>query len=237
MKVECIIVDDNEDELKKVNKVLHQLSMSLDVTFYTHCHTDLTAKEINNIYDLYILDIDMPKIDGFDLANVIFDNNPKATIIFCTNHDNLIYEAIKLNTFFFVRKSFLENDLLSALQKYIKNYSHETSTYQYKTRSETKYIKFEDIFYFEVSRNDLYIHLKDSTTLTERKTMSKVISELRNDDFLRIDKNFLINLKYADHIEDNYLVCKNNMKFDIPKNKMKQIKDELNLYRMRNVYV
>lgn len=58
--------------------------------------TATTGKEAkekirNNVYDIYMLDLELPDMTGFDLIECIRNNYPKARIIVNTMHDELWY--------------------------------------------------------------------------------------------------------------------------------------------------
>ncbi len=58
-------------------------------------------------FDVVFLDIDMPKISGFDVAEQI-NNINETLIIFVTSHDELVYSSIRFRPFRFIRKTFLK---------------------------------------------------------------------------------------------------------------------------------
>jgi DNA-binding LytR/AlgR family response regulator len=164
---------------------------------------------------VYILDIDMPDLNGFELANKIYEKYPKAVIIFCTMHDNLVYDSFRLNAFYFVRKSNLEEDLSYSLKKYISLRTNDT--YIARTPAGIEKIPFDRIIYFEVVHNDMYIHLLDNSEIRERKSMQKLADELSSSGFVLIGKSFLVNMKHIQKINDCKAYLSNGQNIDIPK--------------------
>ncbi len=233
MAIKCVIIDDNIKELNTVESVLSALTYGTEYSLLIDSFSSFSQIDLCNRYDLYILDIDMPDISGFQISRKIYDRHPDATIIFCTNHDDLVFDSFKLNAFYFVRKSFLSEDLTAAMQKFIRNYINNNTYYILRTRTEVTRIPYQNILYFEVSGNDLFIRMSDGTEYSERRSISSILDLLPKNTFVRIDKNFLINLKHVSGISDNNLFLTTGKKFTIPKAKIGYVKSEYVNYLMR----
>ena len=120
MRIETIIIDDSLTDLLRIAQALNHLSSVTDeLQFQTFTYQN--PNDMNR-YDKewYIIDIDLGDISGFDIANEIKVKNPKAYIIFCTSHDDLVFQSFDVDVFYFIRKDHLEQDLLSAVRKYIR---------------------------------------------------------------------------------------------------------------------
>lgn len=233
MAIRCVIIDDNQKELNQISSAITKLGHGTDYSFSVDSFSSFSQLDLSERYNLYILDIDMPEISGFQIAGKIYERYPDAVIIFCTNHDDLVFDSFKLDAFYFVRKSFLKDDLSAALQKFIRSFVSDHSFYLLKTRTEVIKLPYQDILYFEVSGNDLYIHLSDGTEYSERRSISSILDFIPQNTFIRIDKNFLINMKYISGISENKLYLSTGKEFKIPKAKIGFVKSEYVNYLMR----
>ncbi len=63
-------------------------------------------------YNAVFLDIDMPNIGGFEIAEKLSSD---ILIVFVTAHDELVYSSLKFRPFRFIRKGHLENELPKVL--------------------------------------------------------------------------------------------------------------------------
>ena len=225
MIIKCAIIDDNISDLNNITKLTNSLSCESDISFVTESFTDPKEMNLSNGYDLYILDIDMPEINGFSLANRIYEKKPDSVIIFCSNHDDLVFDSFKLNAFYFVRKSFLKDDMILALRKYISHSFLLNAEYLYKTNNSIIRIPIKEIIYFEVSGNSLYIHT-NSKEYQERRSMKQLKENLHVDYFIQVSQNFLVNAHFIDEISNNKVIMKNGISFDIPRRSNKEVKNE-----------
>ena len=173
MPIKCVIIDDNKEELNTIESVLSTLAYGTEYSILIDSFSSFTQFDTVEKYNLYILDIDMPDISGFQIARKIYDRYPNATIVFCTNHDDLVFDSFKLNAFYFVRKSFLKDDMVLALRKFITRNFMLNAEYIYKSNQSVIKIPMKNIIYFEVSGNDLYI-CTDTKENHERKSMKNM---------------------------------------------------------------
>ena len=146
-------------------------------------------------------------------------------------HDNLVYDSFRLNAFYFVRKSNLEEDLSYSLKKYISLRTHDT--YVAKTPTGIEKIPFDQIIYFEVAHNDLYIHLKDDSEIRERKPMQKLGAEISSAGFVQIGKSFMVNMRHIQKIKDSSAVLSNGQSISIPKAQFSSVYKAFLMYLSR----
>lgn len=232
MKINCALVDDNLHDIQVVKSTLLNLFYGTNTMIEIDTFHNSDNPHILEKYDLYIFDIDMPNTDGFALANSIYERYPQATIIFCTMHDNLVYDSFKLNAFYFVRKRNLEEDLSYSIKKYLSYYD-KIEHYAAKTADGVLRIRIDSIIYFEVVHNHVYIHLKNNSEIKERKTLQKVYSELNNIGFIQIGKSFLVNLAHVENINNYQLHLDNNQIISIPKTQYKKVRESFLTYYSR----
>lgn len=94
--------------------VLYEIQTETDQSF-----------NIDAQFDIYFLDIDMPGISGFDLAEKIHNRYPEALIVFLTTHEELSMEGYQYQAFRFISKLRLDSMLprvLKALKEYFEQY-------------------------------------------------------------------------------------------------------------------
>ena len=231
MKIRCAVVDDDPKDLQNITKAITRLSgeTSHSVEVFSY----LRASEVpDRLFDLYVLDIDLPGETGFQLANHLYERFGNVPVIFCTNHDDLVFDSFKLNAFYFVRKSFLKEDLSLALQKYMQIYFSENSHYTVKTIDRVSSIPHSDILYFEVYRNTLYTYTKERK-YQERKTMKQLLEELPDNQYIQISQSYVVNASQIKEISGNILRLSNGHQIDIPRRNMRRVKEEYILFLSR----
>jgi DNA-binding LytR/AlgR family response regulator len=158
--------------------------------------------------DIAFLDIDMPGLSGMEVAERLADSDAKILTVFVTAHDELVYDSFKYHPFAFVRKKFLEEELLSVLKDCEKKTGSRERHFTFRSANETLSIPMDDILYFESLANYLLIHTQ-TKEFKIRSTISGVESDLKNSDFLRIHKGFLVNMEHIRTMRSDELTLDN----------------------------
>lgn len=173
-------------------------------------------------YDIIFLDIDMPVMNGIELSKKYMKT--KTEIIFVTNKEALVFEAYNsTESFGFIRKNQLKQDLFRVMQRYFKL---KKSEYTLKIKFEQKLIALNntDVIYIEKQVNSVIIHTAKKNYKI-RKTLSELESELEKYGFVRTHIGYLINLDYIDLIEKNQVILKNKETVPISRNRYKFVCD------------
>lgn len=183
-------------------------------------------------YDIVFLDIDMPKMTGFEIAETIGLLKRKTLIVFVSNLEHLVYDSLKFKPFRFVRKSLLAEDVLSAIDAFIIEQKRNRDVFVIKTSGTTIPIAVSDIIYFESMGHDIFVKISDSTKyqmLRERDnnvTMKLLSEQYETKGFIRIHKSYLVNYKFIYVIKASEVILKNTEKIVINPHKANLIRNQ-----------
>lgn len=143
-------------------------------------------------FDVLFLDIDMPQIHGYEIADKVNKAHRPPVIVFVSGHDDFVYTCFEFKAFWFLRKSKLDksNDLEKAVAAIVKKIDSQNELLEFHLNNGTDIsLKIIDIVYFEVNGNLTEIHKKDDVFLSYI-SLSKYEKMLSNKFFARCDKNF-----------------------------------------------
>ena len=224
-----IILDDDILLLNTFkNKIQHFAKKIFnDVTIDISTNTSILQ---NKTYSIYFLDIDLINENGIAVATNIKRLNASAIIIFTTARNDLIYNAITVQPFYFIRKSELDNDLATAFIL-LKDYFIDKPFFSFKYESEQIKLYIEDIIFFET--ND---HL--TTIFTNSKQyhlytpLKKLMNLLNSPNIIQANRNQCINVAHVIQEKGNYLILDNSYKIKIGKKYKDNLKYTLNNYLM-----
>ena len=160
-----------------------------------------TLQKTDERFDLYLLDVEMPEKNGFDIAGMIRKNQGRRPdFIFVTAHENAVYDIFGYGAIGFVRKSQLEADLEKmiavALQKWRRNF-----IYEIESRGENLCFSTQNTVYVEVFSHKLLIHCTDGV-YTVWGSLDELEKKLSEADFIRTHRSFLVNPQYIRGISD-----------------------------------
>lgn len=225
--MKIIIIDDDISFLNlfKAKIISYSKKFFDNVSVITTSDTTILQ---NHCFSIYFLDIDLTNDNGIQIATSIKKKNPTAKIIFTTSRNDLIYNAITVQSFYFIRKNELEGDLAIAFTL-LKDYFVNKPFYSFKYESEQIKIYIEDIIFFET--ND---HL--STIFTNSKQyhiyipLKELLIELHSPLILQSNRNQCVNISHVIQEKRNHLILDNDFKIKIGKKYKKDVLNCLNDY-------
>jgi len=161
--------------------------------------------------DLLFLDIQMPKINGFELLEIL--PNPPA-VIFTTAFDEYALKAFEVHALDYLLKPFSAERFAQAIERWLSiatesrpqlpivNYLQPDEQYRVviKDGSEIKIIATTDIHYIESYDDYVKIHTVSGTHL-KKKTMAHFEQSLPSQQFIRIHRSFILNIQQLTRIE------------------------------------
>ena len=192
--VKISVCDDETKIIEDIKRIIEKEITDAEISAYTDGDSLLKRMEEDK-YDIVLLDIDMPGMSGMDVAASMAENKKKSLIVFVTAHDELVYDSFRYHPFAFVRKTYLEEELIAVLKDCQKEIESKESHFLFKSEGKNISILTQDILYFEAEANYLVIHEKNAV-YRMRSTMTNVENSLRNDGFVRIHKGFLVNQEH-----------------------------------------
>lgn len=157
--------------------------------------------EVHNLdFDFCILDIEMPNINGLQVANLL-DKKP---VIFVTAYKEYAAEAYDLNAIDYVRKPIRKERLKQAVDK-VESFLMRSSAFtersfvQLNTDKGKAVIYFDNIAYIRTSeidsRDKVTILFNGEEFVLKNITFKSLIKLLPQQDFCQINKGELISIK------------------------------------------
>ena len=161
---------------------------------------------------LVFLDIEMPKMNGFEMLNAIEEKD--FNVIFTTAYDQYAIKAIKYAAFDYLLKPVDIEELKIAVSKAAAAGSVETrnqvelllQNVQHPKKQLNKlaiptlegllFFDISDIVHLEANRNYTNIFFNNKTKIIASKTLKEFEDLLPGDTFFRIHHSHLINLNY-----------------------------------------
>jgi two-component system LytT family response regulator len=197
--------------------------------------------------DIVFLDIQMPKINGFEMLELIED---PPEIIFITAHNDFAIRAFELNAVDYLLKPYSKERLISAIQKAterIRSNSEEgdlkinqlirqpltekIERIVVKTGTKIKVIPIDKIIYFESEDDYIMIHTDEGKHL-KQGTMKYYEDHLDDSKFIRVHRSYIVRIDQVVQLEpyakDSYIVkLKSGISLKISRSGLKNLKEKL----------
>ena len=117
--LKIIIIDDDPIQLKYTQAMLHSINSQWEITCCTNIDNDF-ERAISNTPHIIFSDINMPQINGFDLAKKIRQSLPSIPIIALTANSNISINKYTENGFsYLLAKPYNRQQLIDVLNRFI----------------------------------------------------------------------------------------------------------------------
>ena len=188
----------------------------------------LDCKEVP--FDLIFLDIDMPEMSGFDVAEKINDINADTVIIFVTNEEQLVYRSLRYSPFRFIRKAYFVAELSEAIISFLDMYLKRNKTQVFNCiNGEIVAINIKDIMYIESNKHKVTVYTQKKDIVTKAK-IGELEENLKDFGFIRVHIGYLINMKYIFSIEKTEIIFVNQKSVPMSRHRTEQVKTEFHKY-------
>jgi DNA-binding LytR/AlgR family response regulator len=196
-KLRCLLLDDELPGLTYLKMLCEQIPDLEVVKAF-----DNPIKFLNELpnleFDLCILDIEMPEMNGLQVANLI-QGKP---VIFTTAYTDHAAEAFDIDAIDYVRKPIRMERLQQAIEKAkirLNQQGAEKQFIQLNTDKGKAIIFFEQLAYIkasDVDNRDKIAQLMDGSTIVLKNiSFQSLIALLPTDNFVQINKKEVIALK------------------------------------------
>lgn len=185
-------------------------------------------------YDIYIMDIRMEKMDGIEAAKKIRAEYPEPIIIFATNYQEYAIEAYEVNTWRYIQKRKLKEKLTEAYDALLPRLlEQENEVYVIEKKSNVEKIFYDDIYYMEKDERYTVIHCRNGQKKRVRKAIGDVYQELATEEFIRLSKGFIVNLRHVMSMQDHCILLRNGETVVVGASKLTEVRKRIAAYWRR----
>jgi two-component system LytT family response regulator len=239
--LKTIIVDDEPYCCETITTLLEDLP-DLKVVAVCHNGSDAIGAIHHFSPDLVFLDVEMPRMNGFEMLEQIPSVNFE--IIFTTSYDQYALKAIRFSAIDYLLKPIDENELNQAVQKVIRRSKkpmeeqleillqkvHQPKTPINKIALPTmegfQMIKIDSIINCESDSNYTTLKLKDDKKIVVCRSLKEMEELLEEHSFVRVHRCYLANLNEIEKFvkgEGGYLIMSDGSSVDVSRNKKEEL--------------
>ena len=226
------ICDDSPKDRAAIRTVLENLHLTADIF---ESGEALQAAFWQQSYDLILLDIEMPNINGYELAAVLKAQNAVCEIVFITDHLEMIFDSFQFKPAAFVPKQALQSELPKALRRLIQKADSTEPVYITKRKTQDRVTPLKEILHLKyVYDHEVEFTLKDGTRFSEPGTMKEFETELGPKGFIRIYRDCMVNALYIARLERDAVVLAGGRQLTIARERRESVRKAYMEYLMKN---
>ncbi|HWO74519.1 MAG TPA: LytTR family DNA-binding domain-containing protein [Bacillus sp. (in: firmicutes)] len=210
------LVDDSIYDLEKLNISLSS-EEDISIVFSTSDSEEAYQNIKKGQIDLLITDIEMPKLSGYELADLINSYALDIDVIFVTGFSGYAVHAFELNVLDYIMKPYSKERLLKGIRRRVQKnkLASDTKKLVIKTKTDIHFIDKKDIIFIErTGRSTTIVTVDDEYTVYT--PLAELEEELSKKNFVRSHRGFIINIHFVKNFslytKKSYLVSFQNTK-------------------------
>lgn len=222
------ICDDNKDFLRLFQERLEAYCALKDWPLQCRTFTsgaDLLKSGFDNI-DVVFLDIDMPGMNGLDVAGTLRGRYPEIVIVFVTAYIEYAVDGYSVEAFRYLLKDRLSEMLPPCLDAIENKLISSQETIRAQTLTQVVTFRVRDIVYLEgtPSRHAIVHTCQKETTecLGKLSDYEKLLAEKG---FLRIQRSYLVNTLYIERMQSYCVTLITGENLSVSRTQYRQVYD------------
>lgn len=226
------ICDDNPADVSVLRGYLEHSSIAANIAISTFPNGNELVRNYNKkrCFDLIILDMIMDHMNGMEAARKIREIDASVSILIVTATVEYAIDGYQVNAVRYIVKPVEQNFFLKLVETLYNEFKkNESRFYSFPSKAGTTVISMDDIYYFESDLRSIRVVCKQGDyTFTGR--ISRVEEETSDQDFIRIHKSFIVNMKHIHNIYKESITLDNGDTVPLSHHRHKQINQKFLKY-------
>ena len=223
------ICDDEELYRVELKTILDKLLINVDYNIDTFDDGNRLVERFKALpYDILFLDIEMPAVDGITLAKSLRAISEKVFIVFLTSHVEYAIEGYEVNALRYLTKP-VDIDKLKEVIRYVQEKQGASHQLIIKEDGEELLININDVIYLESMNQNVRIVTTQGEHVI-RYNIGDFEEQLKNDDFFRSHRGYLISLAKVKKLSKNDVIMEGDVILPVSRSNVKALKDALYTY-------
>jgi len=200
------ICDDDIRELARISDLLNQYQKNKGITLrydVFQSSVELLEAMRRHPYQILILDIMIPGVNGIQAAQEIRDFNDETSIIFLTSSAEFAVESYSVNAYSYLLKPGTADSLYPVLDKLILKAQRKEKTLILTLPDGVTRLPFSRIEFLEVNNKKLLFHLEDGIVREMTGTLSDFEEKLLSRrEFVKVHRSYIyiVNMEHINRL-------------------------------------
>ena len=232
--IRIALCDDNKEDMLQLHQKIiewyreNSKNQSVSITEYSDSVYLSSAIDAGDSHDVFFLDVEMPKVDGFQLADKIRNKLPAAIIVFLTSHSELAPDGYKFRALRYVSKLVLSQKLPEALEAVQKEFSALESGYLVVPHyTDALRIPYNEILYVQHILRSSQIYTLRQGVIKDNRGLKTIYSVIGDKRFIYIDRSTFVNIDFIRELKGNEIILRTGESLAISRPMLANVKETI----------
>lgn len=232
------IVEDSQKWMDRICNSINnffQKDIQVEIDKYYDAESFLDAKKE---YEIVYMDVELKgaddrgSMDGIETLQQYKKIFPDTMAAIVTVHEEWWRRGYEAEAYRYICKSNLQKEVQEMLQSVMPYLQMHRKMKFYVVGADNLEIAYKDVIYIETNKRNVKIHTAKGNYINNR-TISAWEEELKTKGFYRVQKSYLVNLKWVDQIEIKTVLLYNGERVSLSQKKKGDIWLKLNEWRFQ----
>ena len=170
----------------------------------------------NNHFDIVLLDVEMPHINGINLGKKIKELAPSTIIIYISSFPKYAIDSYECDAFYYLLKPPITENLKSVIEKAVNLLKRKNEKIIVYQRAIPINISLSDVFYIECIKKHIIFHFENENNSVEIVgKLSETYELCKNYGFYQIHQGYIVNMSKISKIQGKNVHLKNGKTVEI----------------------
>ena len=180
-------------------------------------------------FDVLFVDIEMPQMNGLELAEHIRTHLPMSMIIFLTSHSEFSMEGYKFGALRYIPKLDMARQLPEALAAVQAEFTKLESRFLTVRRySDIMRVPYQEIVYVRHVLRTSQITTLNLGIIKDGRGLKEIHEQLGDERFIYIDRSTFVNLDHIRQIKGSEIILRNSEHLPISRQMLTNVKSTIN---------
>lgn len=221
------ICDDDEVFIKYIERLFNETGQEIEFLEYRSGEELLCDMQKRTMYDLLILDVRMPGMDGNKTAKEFRKQFANTLLILCSGVCMPTVESFESTPYRYWLKEYTEERMRQEIEGVLDKMKMRSIQPYIMGRKDKKIVKLslEQVLYISIAKRGTVIHCKkiDEQYASEKK-LSDFYEQLEKFDFAYAHNSYIVNLKHVVAVGATELELVNGEKLTVSRARVKEFK-------------
>lgn len=199
MNYKIAICDDEQNQIEYLTSVVNKWANKnrhiVEIKPYSSAKSFLFDYCNEKDFDILLLDIEMPEMNGVELAKAIRKENSTVQIVFITGYYEYFSDGFDVSALHYLIKPADERKLMPVLDRAVNNLNYRQRSVLLTSPNGDVKVSLADIQYIESQNVYIEVHTVKGV-YRSRISLAKFAEQL-DETFIKVHRSYIVGLKYV----------------------------------------